>query len=309
MLLGAVVQVPLHPAPLRIATGHDPSPRGTQLVGLAAELVERGLQGSVQLGVVKSQSDLASKLGQDAVVLLREADRTLGARDHDRPEQLAGVADRSYPDRTAGPVVQQCRHPDRGPGVARHPGVSDHRPLPRGDDDRTLTDVGDRHGELEDFTGAGVDLRRPQRERLAKRLGQLQEQLVHWYGPSQAAPESAHHLVGGFACPVDETVRHAREPVPGRDVADGCDGGCHDRQAEHLAVGRPRRGLAQSADHYQIDGRHHDGEAENRQQIDEQTVGVRGEARRWPRRAGPVPRARWRRQRAPRSGRATPQAG
>ena len=239
MLLGTVVQVPLDAAALGVAAGHDASPRGAQLVGLAPQLVERGLQGGVQLGVVKGQPDLAGQLGEDAVVLFAEADRAFGAGHHDRPEELAGVADRRDPDRAGSPPVQQRGHPDRGPGVARDAGVRDHRALTPGHDERARPDVGDRDGELEDFAGAGVDLRRLEGEGLAKRLGQLQEQLVHGYGPGQAAPEGAHHLVGGFACAVDETRRHAREAVPGGDVANRRDGGGDHRQAEHLAVGRP----------------------------------------------------------------------
>jgi len=42
---------------------------------LSPELVERSLQGGVQLGVVECQSDLAGQLGENTIVLLAEADR------------------------------------------------------------------------------------------------------------------------------------------------------------------------------------------------------------------------------------------
>ena len=52
-----------------------------------------------------------------------------------------------------------------------------------------------------DLTRAGIDLGRIQSERLAKRLGKLQEQLVHRYGPGQPAPESAHTSSGASRAP------------------------------------------------------------------------------------------------------------
>ena len=102
MLLGAVVQVPLDTAALRVAARHDPGPRGAQLVGLAPELLERCLQGRVQLGVVKSQPDLAGELGQNPVVLLGERGSALGPPTTIVPEQLAGMADRGDADRAPG---------------------------------------------------------------------------------------------------------------------------------------------------------------------------------------------------------------
>ena len=64
VLLGPVVEVALDPAPLGVAAGHDPGPRLAQLVGLLAQLVQRGLQGGVELGVVEGQPDLAGQVGR-----------------------------------------------------------------------------------------------------------------------------------------------------------------------------------------------------------------------------------------------------
>ena len=89
VLLGAVVEVALDPAPLGVAAGDDPGPRLAQVVGLLAQLVERGLERGVELGVVEGQADLAGQVGEHAVVVLGEGVRAAGALDHDQPEQLA----------------------------------------------------------------------------------------------------------------------------------------------------------------------------------------------------------------------------
>ena len=75
MLLRAVVQVALDPAPFRVARCHDPRAGLAQLVGLLAQLVERGLQRGVELGVVQGEADLAGQLGEHPVVLVGERRR------------------------------------------------------------------------------------------------------------------------------------------------------------------------------------------------------------------------------------------
>ena len=69
VLLRAVMEVALHPAPLGVRGGHDPRPGLAQLVGLLAQLVEGRLQRGVQPGVVQRQADLAGQLGEHPVVL------------------------------------------------------------------------------------------------------------------------------------------------------------------------------------------------------------------------------------------------
>ena len=72
VLLGAVVQVALDAAALGVGGGHDPRPRGLQLAGLAAHLVEALLQRGVEVHVVQGQADLAGQLGEGLVVGLGE---------------------------------------------------------------------------------------------------------------------------------------------------------------------------------------------------------------------------------------------
>ena len=95
MLLGAVVQVALDPAALGVAAGDDAGPRRAQLVRLLAQLVQRGLQGRVQLRVVEGQTDLAGELGEHAVVLLgegvRAAARSTTMRPSSSPAWLMGA--------------------------------------------------------------------------------------------------------------------------------------------------------------------------------------------------------------------------
>ncbi len=73
VLLGAVVEVALELAPLRVAGGHDAGARGAQLVVGLSQLVERGLQGGVELHVVQGETDLAGELGQHRSSLRRTA--------------------------------------------------------------------------------------------------------------------------------------------------------------------------------------------------------------------------------------------
>ena len=75
VLLGAVVQVALDPTAFGVAAGDDPGPRLAQRVGLLADLVQRGLQRGVELGVVEGQPDLAGQVGEDPVVVLGERAR------------------------------------------------------------------------------------------------------------------------------------------------------------------------------------------------------------------------------------------
>jgi hypothetical protein len=55
LLLGAVVQVALDPAPLTVGRRHDPGPRSLQFGRLMAQLLNRGRQRGAELGVVGGQ--------------------------------------------------------------------------------------------------------------------------------------------------------------------------------------------------------------------------------------------------------------
>ena len=149
VLLGAVVQVALDAAALGVAARDDPRARRTKLVGLAAQLVERGLQRRVELGVVEREPDLSRELGEHAVVLLAEGVRTLGALDDDEPEQLAAVADRRDAQLAAVAALARARGatptPRRCPRRPRAVMTGRSRPRRRG----ALAEVGHRHGELE----------------------------------------------------------------------------------------------------------------------------------------------------------------
>ena len=89
VLLGPVVQVPLHPAAFGVAAGHDASPGFAQLLRLLAQRVQGRLQGRVEPGVVEGQAGLAGQLGQHPVVLLGEDVGPVGPLGDDEAEQLA----------------------------------------------------------------------------------------------------------------------------------------------------------------------------------------------------------------------------
>ena len=79
MLLRAVVEVALDPTPLGVGGLDDAGPRCAELVGLAADLVERLLERGVELHVVQREPDLARELGERLVVVLVERQRAVGA--------------------------------------------------------------------------------------------------------------------------------------------------------------------------------------------------------------------------------------
>ena len=72
VLLRAVVEVALDPQPLGICRGDDPCARGTQLLGLPAELVERPLQRRVEANVAQGEAHLPGDLGEDSRFLVVE---------------------------------------------------------------------------------------------------------------------------------------------------------------------------------------------------------------------------------------------
>ena len=119
MLLGAVVQVALDGAPLRVAGFDDAGAGGAELVGLAPNLVERLLQRRVELHVVQRQPDLARELGERLVVGLAELQCALGRRatimPSSSPELVIGAmrsTSSSSPDRIAGSQMRAHAAPD-----------------------------------------------------------------------------------------------------------------------------------------------------------------------------------------------------
>ncbi len=156
------------------------------------------------------------------------------------PPWLIG-ATRSGP---GGTVRDDRRHPHRGPRVARDAGARDDRALVGRHVDRALAHVGHRDHEVQDLAVAGVDLGRGQRQRLAQRLDQLQQQLVHGDGARQAAAEGAHDLVGRLARAVGEAGGVAREARAQAQLGDRGDRRGGHRPPQHVArgVGRGRLG-------------------------------------------------------------------
>ena len=131
VLLGPVVEVALDLAPGRVGRGHDAGPRRPQLVGLAPDLVERFLEGGVELDVVQRQADLTGELGEHGVVVGRELVAVGRPHRHDEPEDLARV--RRGRDAEHGVLAsrQQARQPDLHPRRARDPGAGHDRRPPR----------------------------------------------------------------------------------------------------------------------------------------------------------------------------------
>ena len=121
VLLGTVVQVALQPSSLGVAARHDPGPRLAQRLGLRPQLVERVLQGRVELGVMKGEADLSGQIGEHTVVFLGEAVAGRRPLDDDQPEQLAGVADGGDPQLVCARARRAGRATRRSPTRCRTP--------------------------------------------------------------------------------------------------------------------------------------------------------------------------------------------
>ena len=131
VLLRSVVQVPLDATTFGVTARDDARPRLAELVRLLADLVQGGLQGGVELGVVQGEPDLAGQVGKDTIVVLGETAGLRRPLDHDQSEQFAGVADRSDADLLLLASGQQGGQPDRRPRRSRHSRAGDHGTLPR----------------------------------------------------------------------------------------------------------------------------------------------------------------------------------
>jgi len=95
VLLGTVVEVALDLAPGGVRGGHDARPGLLELLGLEPEVLQRLLQGGVELHVVQGQADLAGQLGQHHVVvggeLVAPGGRTATMSPSTRPEWVVGA--------------------------------------------------------------------------------------------------------------------------------------------------------------------------------------------------------------------------
>ena len=94
VLLGTVVEVALDLAPGGVRGGHDARPGLLELLGLEPEVLQRLLQGGVELHVVQGQADLAGQLGQHHVVVGGELVAPGRAYRHYEPEHPARVGGR-----------------------------------------------------------------------------------------------------------------------------------------------------------------------------------------------------------------------
>ena len=282
VLLGAVVQVALHPAALRVAAGDDPGPGPAQLLGLPAQLVEGGLEVGVELGVVEREAHLPGQIGEHPVVVLGErvgpAGRSTTMSPSSSPAWLTG-ATRSWLGRA--------------------------RPAPRGSqtDAQALPDTPARattgRSLRRDHDRAAAQCRAPRRPAPARR--RLRCRPRRWSGPSSCGatpPAAAAARPSGWpssaGCRTCAAPRRApagprrRTGSPRRRAAHGPAGSRPrppPRRASRARV--PARspaslGAVPDAEHdHEVDGGDHDGESGYRQQP--------GRAR-GPRRAQPATR-------------------
>ncbi len=212
-----------------------------ELVGLAADRVERLLQRGVELHVVQREADLARELGEREVVGFVERERALGARrttmsPSSSPEFVTGAVrstGSSRPVRIGG-------QPHLRPRRTGHAGVRDDRLLLGRERDAPRAAVGHRHRTLEPADAARPHLGDLEVHRRLERLGELEQQLVEGERARQAAAERAEHFVGCVALAVDAPRRELGEPFACRDPQQRGDSGREHREAEQrlLAAGR-----------------------------------------------------------------------
>ena len=129
VLLRAVVEVALDPAPGLVGGSDDAQPGGLELRVALLQGLEAGLERRVEPDVVQREADLARELGQHALGLVGEGDRVGRPLGHDQPEQDPGVHDRSDAHDTLPRSSTRPGHPHLEPGVARDARPGDHREL------------------------------------------------------------------------------------------------------------------------------------------------------------------------------------
>ena len=140
-------------------------------------------QRRAETDVVEREADLPRERHQHLLAVLGHC--TL---DDDQPQQLARAGDRDGPHLRRAPL-EHLRQPQPQPGLPSDPG-SDHYGLLGGREDQVrAAGVGIRRHPLEHAPGASPHLGGVERERLAQRLGDLQEQLVERERPRDPVTE------------------------------------------------------------------------------------------------------------------------
>jgi len=116
VLLRAIVEVALDLTPGGVRGGHDTRPGLLELLSLEPKVLQRLLQGGVELHVVQGQADLAGQLGQHHVVvggeLVASGRRTATMSPSTRPEWVVG----RDPQQGALATGDHARHPHAQPG-------------------------------------------------------------------------------------------------------------------------------------------------------------------------------------------------
>ena len=238
MLLGAVVDVALDPAPFRVLRRHQAQPRGP-------DLLQPGQQLLPQPGVLEHQADLGGQVREQPVLGRRERfPRPL--RHRQRPQDLALVAHRQDP--VGGRVGRHVG--SGGPGrwqrrCVRRPGGT----------------------IVEDLTALQPDIGPGGRGALGQDPGHPRQQVLGGVGPRHPPGEVGEDLVGGGPAAIDQPVGQALDPCPHRLESDRH----HRRGGDRQSQARPRAALRQrpEADH---DRHVHTGDEHGERPVDEGLV-------------------------------------
>ena len=140
----------LHPAPLGVAAGHDAGAGFAQLVRLAPQLVQRGLQCRVQPHVVEGprawRASSVSTRSSSSVNASASAGRSTTSRPSSSPAWLTGATPiwaRARPSSSAGSQMEAQALPDTPArvttGRSRSPTMMDRRPASGTDTVRSST--------------------------------------------------------------------------------------------------------------------------------------------------------------------------
>ena len=149
------------------------------------------LEGGVELDVVQRQPDLAGQLGQHRVVVDRELVGVGGPHRHDQPEHVARVGGRGHPQDGGSRPCNSAGQPNLSQAVPVTPARATTDSSSWGHIERDHGDVGHRHRPLEAAVGPGPHLGRGQPQRLAQRLGHLEE---------RARPSARRATAGSRRC-------------------------------------------------------------------------------------------------------------
>jgi hypothetical protein len=128
------------------------------------------------------------------------------------------------------------------------------------------------HRPLEHVVAAGIDLGAGQRHSLAQRLGELEQQFVHGYGPRQAVAKGTECLIRRLPRAVDRPISRRQKALAHGQVTDRGDGGGQHRQSKQRSVISGCRTAADAKYDDHVDGRNDDGEARDGDELDEDTA-------------------------------------